>query len=145
LGIVLRGNQTSHGLPFHSTSSSVNGALMDVRVILVGTKRPVTIGMVARACACFEVGELAFVAPRTKGGALHLKSALRASKGALQHSLSSGLELSSPRTLLVHNIMSLHFVFLFPFSSTCVLPSRILTQMRNQLRKRSMEWTRLWP
>jgi tRNA G18 (ribose-2'-O)-methylase SpoU len=47
---------------------------------------PVTLGMVARACASFEVGSLVFVAPRTNP---LLRSALRASKGALQHSISS--------------------------------------------------------
>ncbi len=60
--------------------------LGDVRVVLIGTKMPVTLGMVARACASFEVGSLIFVAPRTNP---LLRSALRASKGALQHSISS--------------------------------------------------------
>ena len=61
--------------------------LGDVRVVLIGTKMPVTIGMVARACGSFEVGSLVLVAPRTNP---LQRSALRASKGALQHSLSAG-------------------------------------------------------
>mmetsp|Transcript_36870 Transcript_36870/g.57659 ORF Transcript_36870/g.57659 Transcript_36870/m.57659 type:complete len:353 (-) Transcript_36870:395-1453(-) len=65
--------------------------LQDVAVILVGTKMPVTVGMVARACASFEVGNIIFVAPRAKDGNILARSAIRASKGALQHSNGQGL------------------------------------------------------
>jgi tRNA C32,U32 (ribose-2'-O)-methylase TrmJ len=60
-------------------------ALGDVRVVLIGTKMPVTLGMVARAAASFEVGSLVFVAPRCNP---LQPTAMRASKGALQHSFS---------------------------------------------------------
>ncbi len=60
-------------------------ALGDVRVVLIGTKMPVTLGMVARAAASFEVGSLVFVAPRCNP---LQPAAMRASKGALQHSFS---------------------------------------------------------
>ena len=94
--------------------------LASLRVVLLSTKRPVTIGMVARACACFEVrplpestcsiacaisyaisgdalplpqnqvGDLVFVNPRTADGDILRRSAVRVSKGALQHSLAAG-------------------------------------------------------
>jgi hypothetical protein len=40
--------------------------LASLRVVLLSTKRPVTIGMVARACACFEVRPFA-VSPHRVG------------------------------------------------------------------------------
>eukprot|EP00802_Teleaulax_amphioxeia_P018754 Tamp_18960.p1 GENE.Tamp_18960~~Tamp_18960.p1 ORF type:complete len:370 (+),score=52.06 Tamp_18960:3-1112(+) len=73
----------AHAMSPAAAVSPAEAVLADVRVILIGTKMPVTAGMVARACASFEVGELVFVAPRTNP---LLRSALRASKGALQHS-----------------------------------------------------------
>lgn len=66
-------------------------ALSHVTVVLLGTKRPVTIGMVARACASFEIGKLVLVCPRVGGAGVLQKSAMRSSKGALQHSMAGGL------------------------------------------------------
>jgi hypothetical protein len=39
-------------------------ALQDVAVVLVGPKKPLSCGTVARACSCFECGDLRIVAPR---------------------------------------------------------------------------------
>ncbi|EKX42792.1 hypothetical protein GUITHDRAFT_111161 [Guillardia theta CCMP2712] len=71
-------------------------ALSDVQVVLLGTKRTVTIGMVARACAAFEVGELTFVQPRAN---VLQQSAIRASRGALQHTYGNGLRWRECETL----------------------------------------------
>lgn len=94
--------------------------LADVRVAIVGTKRSTTVGMVARACAAFEVAELILVAPRCDGLA---KSALRASKGALQHSRGAGLralELPSIATAVADAevLSSLKFFHLDPLQSS---------------------------
>ncbi len=58
--------------------------------------------MVARAAASFEAGNLVIVNKRfeDKGGDMR-KSALRASKGALQHSMAGGLRLGEADTIEV--------------------------------------------
>jgi tRNA G18 (ribose-2'-O)-methylase SpoU len=38
--------------------------LQHVAVVLVGTKRPSSVGAVARACSCFEALDMRLVAPR---------------------------------------------------------------------------------